>query len=330
MRVRTNKGFTLIELLVVIAIIAILIALLLPAVQQAREAARRTSCRNKMKQIGLALHNYHDAHKVFPYAVTNDGSIESGSAVSARILNHTGWLLLLPYFEQNNLYEQIDFNQATGDYVRNSMQSMLVGSTDNGNNRVVSRLLDVLICPTDDGDPYYRGTTVNYMLSAASQAAGLFPAETSYGFSVERHFDSQNLWVSESKMTRRLFGVSSNSRIKDIKDGTSQTAAVIHGTLDVKDGQANAWGIARWVSNGIDLAASEGINFWPCCPWWSTPNTNTTPGTTRGWGAPGSQHTGGIFVLMADGSVQWLTENIDTTTRRRIAFMADRQPVGQF
>ena len=95
---RTRRGFTLIELLVVIAIIAILIALLLPAVQQAREAARRTQCKNNLKQLGLALHNYHDVHRCFPFG--HEGTTKSFSAFS----------MLLPYLEQANVYNQIDFN----------------------------------------------------------------------------------------------------------------------------------------------------------------------------------------------------------------------------
>src|SRR5689334_25157717 len=98
-RRKVRIAFTLIELLVVIAIIAILIALLLPAVQQAREAARRTQCRNNLKQIGLALHNYHDAFGLFPYSTSMDGNCATTTGFT-QIKNHRGWPLLLPYLDQ--------------------------------------------------------------------------------------------------------------------------------------------------------------------------------------------------------------------------------------
>ncbi len=100
---RRLQGFTLIELLVVIAIIAILIALLLPAVQQAREAARRTQCKNNMKQLGLALHNYHDVANCFPPGYTQDNRYPTGG-----FQGHSVFYYLLPYIEQTNLYNTFD------------------------------------------------------------------------------------------------------------------------------------------------------------------------------------------------------------------------------
>ncbi|MCA9067093.1 MAG: DUF1559 domain-containing protein, partial [Planctomycetaceae bacterium] len=94
-----KRGFTLIELLVVIAIIAILIALLLPAVQQAREAARRTQCKNNMKQFGLAMHNYHEAHSTFPLGTSVNFSTSSGGG---NFISN-GIVMMLPYFDQTNL-----------------------------------------------------------------------------------------------------------------------------------------------------------------------------------------------------------------------------------
>ena len=109
------RGFTLIELLVVIAIIAVLIALLLPAVQQAREAARRTQCKNNLKQIGLACHNYHDTAKQFPQNWSGRGLSESVRGDWTNSFGDFGWAVMaLPYFDQAPLYNQFNFNDNNG------------------------------------------------------------------------------------------------------------------------------------------------------------------------------------------------------------------------
>lgn len=330
MRRYRKQGFTLIELLVVIAIIAILIALLLPAVQQAREAARRSACKNNMKQIGLALHNYHDQYKVFPYSSSHDASLTAGSPPPAgQGLNHRGWIGLLPLLDQAPLYNQFDPLGAAGSYDRGGV-GMVGDPYANGNAAIVSQVLEVLRCPSDDGNPLYTGNSANYRISANAQANGLFGAKTNYDFSVQRYSSSMSTWTNRSKPTRRLFGLHSSSRMRDMRDGSSNTVAVVEGTLEVKNGVSNTWGYTKWVGNGIDLAASEGINFWTCCPWWSNPDSNSNSGSTRNWGAPGSTHTGGCHVVLGDGSVQFLSENIDNTVRLRLAYIADGQPVGNF
>ena len=147
-----RRAFTLIELLVVIAIIAILVALLLPAVQQAREAARRTQCKNNLKQIGLAIHNYHDTHKVYPFG---KGASYAGAPVYARWSQHA---MILPYIEQDNLYKSIDFSsppETPG--MGGVINFMPAYVSPTGINSVASRsVIPGFFCPSDLGvsDPW--------------------------------------------------------------------------------------------------------------------------------------------------------------------------------
>ncbi|MDQ3331057.1 MAG: DUF1559 domain-containing protein, partial [Planctomycetota bacterium] len=136
--VRRRLGFTLIELLVVIAIIAVLIALLLPAVQQAREAARRSQCLNNLKQIGLALHNYHDTHLAFPPGWIGADQVTGAHDVEG--MNGFGWgTMVLPYVEQNNLYQQFRFPLSIVDDV--------VGPPTN--KSLLATKIPVFECPSD-------------------------------------------------------------------------------------------------------------------------------------------------------------------------------------
>lgn len=334
------RGFTLIELLVVIAIIAILVALLLPAVQQAREAARRSQCKNNMKQLGTGLHNYLDTFSIFPPASNFDAAITGGSArlnliddtyTDVCFMNHRGWLYVLPFIDQDAAYGELDLDAATGSYDRVGLGKSCSGDPfTNGNSAVVSRTINSFHCPTDDGSTHYTGNGAHYRISSLARTNGHFGAKTNYDFSVERYSSGQNQWLVENKRTRRMFGAHSNTRERDLMDGMTNTVMLVEGTRDVKNGVANTWGYSKWVGNGIDLAAGEGINFWVCCPWWGTPDSNTRPGSTRNWGAPGSSHTGGIHVTLGDGSARFLSENIDRDVRRGLAFIADGGELGDF
>lgn len=343
-----KRGFTLIELLVVIAIIAILIALLLPAVQQAREAARRTQCKNNLKQLGLALHNYHDVYSVFPMSTNADGSLDAGDtplALGLRLMNHRGWLGVLPYIEQSTMYGALNLSLPTGSYNRAGSPTIPAPQGDpftNGNGRIVSTALPAFQCPSDPGATHWRGASVNYDISAAAAAAQMYGALSNYDFSVERYSNSMTQWVRRGTIvatvfgipntrTRRMFGLHSNSTMRDIADGTSNVAMIIEGTREVKNGVGATWGFAKWVSNGIDLG-SDKINFWPCCPWWTTtpPDSDVKPGRTRNWGAAGSNHTGGCQITLADGSVRFISENIDDRVRLYLAYIDDGNPLGEF
>ncbi|QDT34310.1 DUF1559 family PulG-like putative transporter [Thalassoglobus polymorphus] len=320
---RKQRGFTLIELLVVIAIIAILVALLLPAVQQAREAARRSQCKNNMKQIGLALHNYHDAAGMFPYA-TAHASSNAGTPTGTQILNHSGWPMLLPYLDQGPLYNQFEFTWATG--IRNQNGGVIVGGEDpnvNTNLNLSKQILTVLLCPSDDGPQTYASANASYGCGVTNSA------RSSYGFSVARG-NGGALWAAESRLTRAMFGLNSSSRFRDLKDGTSNTVAVVETTLDVDDGETQSWACSSHVGQGVNLAASRGINNFRCCAWRSPPNLQFQPGRNGEWGEPGSLHVGGIQILMGDGSVRFLSENVDSVTRVNLARINDGNVIGEF
>ncbi|WP_437190810.1 DUF1559 domain-containing protein [Planctomicrobium sp. SH527] len=329
-----RNGFTLIELLVVIAIIAILIALLLPAVQQAREAARRSQCKNNLKQIGLALHNYHDTFGVFPYSTSADGAITSGTAAVGYTLNHRGWIGLLPYMEQSALFNKFDPRVPSGSYVRGSAtlvqpEAVIISS---GNAGVVSKSISAWLCPSDNGTPLYTSTSASYAITPTANAAGYPGAKTSYDFNVARYSESASMWSTIAPATRRMFGPFSSCKIRDLTDGSSNTVAVAETTLDIKDGITGTWGYSHWVGGGVDFANSLGLNNFADCCAWSTPipNTNISKTQLTSWSLAGSLHTGGLHVLLGDGSVRFVSQNIAAATRQNLSYIGDGQPIGEF
>jgi len=335
-RRRRDRGFTLIELLVVIAIIAILIALLLPAVQQAREAARRTQCRNHLKQIGLALHNYHDNFRMFPYATGNPGrAVTSTGYGSGAVANHKGWLLLLPYIDQAPLYNLFNFKAASGVWLGSGncnqtppAGNFLVGgmaATTANVNLVGTKVINSFLCPSDPGFETFTSTCASSGLSPRPKSAG-----TNYDFSVQSN-NATTAWSRLSLTTRSMFGVSSNCRIRDITDGTSNTVAVAETTRQIKSQQPSMWSTAGWSAMGINFQSSTvGINQYRCCAWDGFTSAGSVVGRNGSAGFPGSAHIGGIHVLLADGSVRFVTENIDTLTRQLLARIGDDQTIGEY
>ncbi len=327
-----RRGFTLIELLVVIAIIAILIALLLPAVQQAREAARRSTCKNNMKQIGLALHNYHETHGVFPYSVSHAHSITAGTASHAFGLNHRGWTMLLPFLDQANLYNQFNFSLAasTGAPAAKPVPGgLLPGAPGNANDVVIATVVPAFMCPSDNNVTHYRSTTSpHYAIAPGSSTE--FAAHTNYEFSVVRTSSSAGNWLLDGKTTKRMFGMDACCKIRDVTDGMSNTVACAETVRYMFNGVAATWGHAKWVGHGVDLTYGNGINYWKCCSWYSPPNVSGSPGRLGDWSTVGSIHTGGAHVLLGDGAVRFISENIDRVTRNNLAYISDGNSVGEF
>lgn len=315
-RSRVRPAFTLIELLVVIAIIAILIALLLPAVQQAREAARRSTCKNNLKQLGLALHNYHETFTCFPPAHIGRCSRGPGNPD----LNASGLVMLLPYIEENNIYNQFNFESTMWDGETgggNLSGTFTAGNfagavLTNGNLAPSQNLIQTFLCPSDAGTEF---TAVGLYDPAAGNTTGIGGAKTNYDFVTNSSHSTCENYAGTSLKTRMMFADGSRCRIREIKDGTTYVVAMGETTRTGRNGGGNAtWGYRAHVQVGIKLFAIAPNVF--------TPGEGSA-GQLDNWSYPGSVHAGGMHVLLADGSVHFMNRSIDTTLRQNLCRIAD-------
>lgn len=305
-----HRGFTLIELLVVIAIIGVLVSLLLPAVQQAREAARRSQCKNNMKQLGLALHNYHDAFSIFPPSAINPGSYTSTTLFPGKpVRNFTGYLMLLPYLDQGPLYNQINFNIASdrADWMGSG------GGTDVQAD-VISKPLQVFRCPTDVPyrEPWTDPTNNMYYIRNAYRV--------SYGFvsNVDEYSLTSGNYMQDGSVDKSIFGgVNGAARIADVRDGTSNTMALIE--TPFKKNWHPGYGpfFHAFTHTHMIMPTRYGIN------------SKAFGGLTYAWGA-GSLHVGGAHILLGDGSVRMISENISGTTLASLLTMGKGDIPGEF
>lgn len=330
------RGFTLIELLVVIAIIAVLIALLLPAVQQAREAARRTQCRNNLKQIGLALFNYLDSHSVFPASVLSPG------ASGGRISNATGWIMILPFIDQAPLYNQFDFTHATGIYGGEgncpdaalypvSAGTNTLAGTDAGilaNVALGASMIPAYYCPSDPGQRLHTsGCHSDTGMSPRPQAA-----RSNYEFSTHSPFTrTSERWSTTDIASRNMFGVNSACQMRDLIDGSSNTVAVVESTLELEQHNWKTWSSSGWSTGGASIGdASRPINERRCCSWSAFATASTSPAKLSDGGFAGSMHTGGLHVLLADGGVRFISDNSALSLRQALSRIGDGNTIGEW
>jgi prepilin-type N-terminal cleavage/methylation domain-containing protein/prepilin-type processing-associated H-X9-DG protein len=349
----SRGGFTLIELLVVIAIIAVLIALLLPAVQQAREAARRTQCKNNMKQLGLALHNFHDTYLRFPPGCMpdlNGAQTDPGQGLSAGVAASWGssWKVhILPYLDQAPIYSGWQFTGSSG-YTNGTNMSTTTPLVHN-------RTIPPYRCPSSSlPDKYpssWNGAAIQ-MYTTYTGTSGAAANSGTLNVNPFNQFSSGGAgWVSGNG----TLYPNSRTNMKDMTDGTTNVI-VVH---EESDHQRDANGVK--ITGSFGAITSQGPHGWTMG---ANGNANIPPtymnggdnrefncSTVRwpinskglanncgngvcdntGSNIPiNSTHTGGAQVLMGDGSVRFLSQNIDLNTLLKLASANDGLPVGEF
>ena len=293
-------AFTLVELLVVITIIGILIALLLPAVQAAREAARRMNCANNFRQVGIALHDYHAVHDCFPPG--NILWVKTAAASCGPKGDDSDWYMgwgwttqILPYMEQQALYDQFDFRKLSLDDTTNAGGS--------SNWKIGAARIAAYLCPSDP----QNGELVAVTTTAQN---GPTPDEdwretNMAGVSDPVDWTCDGLWPIQYPLNRGIMGERRGARIADVTDGTSNTLMVAEFT---GPGPGSHEGFSWDVGALIDT--HDGING----PF-SVIGGQYPPVNPDGTGGPrvasaASYHPGGCHFLFADGSVQFLSQNI--------------------
>ena len=298
-----KKGFTLIELLVVIAIIAILIALLLPAVQQAREAARRSQCKNNLKQIGLALHNYHETYRNFPPAFIYETDTNNCAGSPCNDPSWAWSAMILPFVDQAPAFNSLEpgptkLSQAIGDPAKLA---------------ILQNTIPVFRCPSDTGKNLY-GLTISGEQTSRSNYPGVNGERT-------------EVRLNDG---RGIFGARNNSvKIRDITDGSSNTIAVGERASKIigntNDSYTHWAGVRESNQNGSGWRGAfevTGVTSFPIN------SAESVHWRYRGWFS--SMHQGGAHFLLGDGAIRFISENIDTTTYNDLSTIDDGRVIGEF
>ncbi len=339
-RKRLVRGFTLIELLVVIAIIAVLIALLLPAVQQAREAARRTQCKNNLKQMGLALHNYESSHGIFPPA-----RIDLKPPVVPVAYAGSWTTMCLPYLDQTPVYMVYNFN---------------LSWADPANAPATSTKLNAFVCPSTPGGAITpTGNNAGFPWPAAGYGAmdygsmnSVRPAYyLSNGLPTPRVSNATNTSTPATPSKYEWDGglkKGAGTRISEYTDGMSNTIMLVEDAArprvfvrgkptgaTTKDGWGWADTETGYSMDGADDTGAVGKADCIIATGVCTLTTPTSPARSSAVNMTNdsemySFHTGGSQVLMCDGSVRFITENMSAATLGALATRGEGEAVGEF
>jgi prepilin-type N-terminal cleavage/methylation domain-containing protein/prepilin-type processing-associated H-X9-DG protein len=317
---RSEQAFTLVELLVVIAIIGILVALLLPAIQAAREAARRMSCSNNLKQDGVAIQNYHNVHKNYPPARPGPDGTDSrefqdfaqprGPRSEGKkgylMSGASGFVLLLPFLEEQALYDQCEIEKGEGIWLSN--ESGTTWRTTN-KEQAIGQRPGFVVCPSSQTLPQSEDLYQNW---------SVIPATGTYAFSAGHR--GVNRWgCRPCQMKYHNSGIHLYyTRIseKEITDGTSKTMSIGETVDGHKRDSSNIWTYAERYLNSLrvtEVALNTPTTFegQPCG---DNPAVNN--------GAFASHHPGGGQFVFADGHVEFITDNIDLDTYQNLSTIA--------
>jgi prepilin-type N-terminal cleavage/methylation domain-containing protein/prepilin-type processing-associated H-X9-DG protein len=310
-----RNGFTLVELLVVIAIIGILVSLLLPAVQAARESGRRAQCSNNLKQIMIAVHLYHDAVKKLPASI----SFSSGQDIGTSDNLQANWLIvILPFFEQQNVYDQFNFSKYISDPVNRIPRGVKIPS---------------LICPSDITTPHFQGSSSG---EGDNWARGNYAANGANEYAVgdcngRGHIGWDNVDF------RGVMGVNRACNMGQVTDGTSNTLFVgeIRKGLNATD-RRGSWALGTAGASALFKHGNGGDANGPNCPCVPSDDLegcqqivqsvtkakmtrqrmtcyNETGGAGSWQSTPRSTHPGGVQIGMGDGSVRFISDTVQTT-----------------